>query len=448
MKKNPHLYRSLLGDPDAIAVREFRELDLGGSVLIVAPHPDDESLGCGGLVALLRATGNEVYVVIASGGEASHPDSKMFPPRELAKLRRREALEALKILGVNEEAVAFLKLPDGRIPHEWQEEFGDAVERVREVVSRTKATSIFTPWRRDVHHDHIAMTALVTEALKREKSSARVIEYPIWVWEAESHDKAPTSGEMIAWKLDVSEVLEKKKEAISMHTSQMTRLIADDPGGFVMSAEQQERFTGRYEIFLEARRAAEDRTLGSGYFEGMYVEDEDPWEFASSAYEAAKYEATLEALPRDRYGKVLELGCSIGVFTEMLAGRVESLVGIDASESAVARAVKRCGHLENVELRVGFVPEDWPEGEFDLIIVSEVAYYLSSEDLGRLFGLVVGSLMTGGEVLMVHWTPFVATYPQTGDQVHEFALAVEGLTHLDGRRAETYRIDTFRNGRE
>ena len=194
-------------------------------------------------------------------------------------------------------------------------------------------------------------------------SDARVIEYPVWVWDADSHDKAPTSGEMAAWKIDVGDVLETKKNAIAAHASQMTRLISDDPEGFVMTAEQLSRFTGNFEIFFEPKESTEDKTLGSGYFEGMYEREEDPWQFATSSYEAAKYRDTLEALTRERYGNSLELGCSIGVFTEMLAKRVERLIAIDASETAIARARIRCASVGNIDLGVAFVPDDWPPGQ-------------------------------------------------------------------------------------
>ncbi|WP_411826179.1 PIG-L family deacetylase [Luteolibacter sp. AS25] len=443
MKKNPNLHRSLLADPESIAVCELEEAVPGGVLMVVAPHPDDESLACGGLIALARESGREVRVVIVSDGSASHLNSRMYPAAALAELRRGEALAALEILRVGEGETSFLELPDGKVPHDWDEGFEKAVARMAEVIEEVDPDTIFTPWRRDVHHDHIATTSIVTEARKRILHEIRVVEYPVWVWEADSHDKAPTSGEMRAWRLDVRSVLGRKKAAIAAHASQMTDLISDDPAGFVMNDTQLARFTDGYEIFFEPAEAAEDETLGSGYFEGMYVREEDPWEFATSEYEAAKYKETLVSLGRENYGRVLELGCSIGVFTEMLAGRSEALLAVDASGTAVGRARDRCKGLENVVVRAGFLPREWPEGIFDLIVISEVAYYLSRADLEILFDRVVESLPAGGEVLMVHWTPFVASYPQTGDEVHDYALGRLDLKRVGGRRAETYRIDVF-----
>ena len=448
MNRNPHLNRSLLGDPDSIEARKLGELGADGVTLIVAPHPDDESLGCGGLIALLRDLGRQVHVLFVSDGSASHPNSLKFRGEKLTQLRHREALSALEILGVNEAATTFLNLPDSRVPNTWQEGFTEAVTAVGKILSEIRPTSVFTPWRRDVHHDHIATTAIIHKAVEQMENPPRVIEYPVWVWDAESHDKAPTDGEMIAWKLDVSGVRDRKTKAVFAHVSQTTDLIDDDPGGFVLSADQISRYTGDHEIFFEPKPPAEDSTLTPSYFEGMYEREEDPWEFATSEYEAGKYRETIATLPRGRYRNVLELGCSIGVLTEMLAGQSDEILGIDASKSAIERAKTRCGKLGNVTLAVGFVPQDWPPGEFDLIVISEVAYYLSAGDLTKLFDCVVKSLSPDGEVVMVHWTPFVASYPQTGDAVHEYAISRPELLQVCGKRMETYRIDVLRKARD
>lgn len=443
MTPNPHLNRSLLGDPESISSRKLEELGADGATLIVAPHPDDESIACGGLIALLREAGRKVHILMVSDGSASHPSSKRFPAEELAKLRRSELLEAAKILGVRDTEITFLNLPDSSIPNTWQEGFEEAALSVGNLLDKLEPTSVFTPWRRDMHHDHIATTAIIFEAVARMESTPRIIEYPVWVWDADGHDKAPTSGEMIAWKIDVSSVLELKKQALAAHVSQTTDLISDDPTGFVLSTEQLSRYTGRYEIFLESQPPAEEATLGSDYFEGMYERDEDPWEFASSEYEAGKYRETIAALSKERYHSALELGCSIGVLSKMLAEKTDKLTALDASISAIERAKLRCTDSENITFQVGFVPQDWPPGEFDLIVISEVAYYLSPQDLGKLFDCVGESLALHGEVIMVHWTPFVASYPQTGDAVHEYALSRPELFHTGGKRMETYRIDGF-----
>lgn len=192
--------------------------------------------------------------------------------------------------------------------------------------------------------------------------------------------------------------------------------------------------------------AEPDRSLPPEYFEAVYRHDDDPWGFETRPYEAAKYEATLAALPATRHRLALEVGCSIGVLTRMLAGRCEDLLAVDVSERALGRARQRCRDLAGVRFRSMEVPRVLPDGPFDLILLSEVAYYWSPADLEKARLGLAARLEPGGHLLLVHWTPFVADYPQTGDEVHRAFLdgaGAVGLRHLRGGREETYRLDLF-----
>ena len=186
-------------------------------------------------------------------------------------------------------------------------------------------------------------------------------------------------------------------------------------------------------------------TLPPGYFDDVYRANEDPWNFATSPYEAGKYAATLAALPRARYEQGLEAGCSIGVLTKQLAGRCAHLLSLDVSPAALDKARARCANLPQVTFERRYLPGAFPDGRFDLILVSEVGYYLAMPDLLGLRDRCLNQLSTGGHLLLVHWTPFVPDYPLTGDQVHETFLAAAGerLRHLSGRREEKYRLDLF-----
>lgn len=191
-----------------------------------------------------------------------------------------------------------------------------------------------------------------------------------------------------------------------------------------------------------------DETLGDRYFEDVYGASDDPWNFETSEYEHAKYARTLAALPRGRYARALEVGCSIGVLTGLLAERVDRLLSVDVNEKALARARERNRGRANVTFARRRLPGETPDGPFDLIVLSEVGYYLGSSDLERLLDALVERLAPGGDLILVHWTPFVPDYPQTGDQVHEAALrrAPAPLTHLHGERHERYRLDLLRRG--
>jgi trans-aconitate methyltransferase len=125
-------------------------------------------------------------------------------------------------------------------------------------------------------------------------------------------------------------------------------------------------------------------SIPARYFDDLYAGERDPWEFETSAYEQAKYDATLAALPRPRYRRGLEIGCSIGVLTARLAGRCTGLLAIDVSEKALDAARMRCRTLPNVAFENTSVPAEWPAGTFDLIMLSEVVYYLDAGDVSRL----------------------------------------------------------------
>jgi SAM-dependent methyltransferase len=192
---------------------------------------------------------------------------------------------------------------------------------------------------------------------------------------------------------------------------------------------------------------SEQRSLPPAYFDQMYAASDDPWGFETRPYEAAKYAETLDALPRNRYRSAFEIGCSIGVLTERLAGRCERLLAVDVAERALNQAWARCRNLPHVRFRQMAVPDAFPDEQFDLILVSEVGYYWGGDDLITAQRLIVEHLEPGGHLLLVHWTPFVEDYPLTGDEVHEAfltsAASWNGLRHSVGSRHETYRLDLF-----
>ncbi len=188
-------------------------------------------------------------------------------------------------------------------------------------------------------------------------------------------------------------------------------------------------------------------TLSQTYFDDVYRANEDPWSFATSDYERRKYDATVSALPQPHYRHAFEIGCSIGVLTEMLAVRCDQLLSVDASELPLKTARQRLAAYPGVSIQQMSIPNEFPEAIFDLILVSEVGYYLSETDLAKARQLIVDHLQPNGHLLLVHWTPIVPDYPLTGDEVHDFFMTIAGmgkpLTHELNQRSDTYRLDLF-----
>lgn len=189
----------------------------------------------------------------------------------------------------------------------------------------------------------------------------------------------------------------------------------------------------------------EKKSLAPEYFEKVYEAKADPWDFQTSEYETAKYQATIDSLPNKNYESAFEIGCSIGVLTARLAARCETLLAVDVSEKALEQARNRCRNLPNVSLEKMEIPKDFPSGKFDLIVVSEVGYYLAPADWTKAMEKIQERLSEKGQIILVHWTPFVDDYPQTGDEVHDSftEFAENKLRKSSGKRTEKYRLDVW-----
>lgn len=164
-------------------------------------------------------------------------------------------------------------------------------------------------------------------------------------------------------------------------------------------------------------------SVGDGYFEAMYAGSEDPWGFRTRWYERRKRSLTLACLPRERYARAFEPGCAIGVLTRGLAARCDALLAWERASEAVALARTDLADAPHVEVARARVPEQWPGGTFDLVVLSELLYYFDDRDLDVLLDRTVGSLDQGGTLVAVHWRHPVDDHVRSGDDVHR-ALAV------------------------
>ena len=186
--------------------------------------------------------------------------------------------------------------------------------------------------------------------------------------------------------------------------------------------------------------------LGREYFEGLYAESDDPWNFEASEYEQNKYARTLAVLGERTFRRALEAGASIGVFTEMLADRCDELLAVDVSERAVSAARRRLSGRGHVRVERRTLPEEMPDGPFDLIVASEVLYYFPREEMLTVLRGFERELGQGGILLAVHWRRATRTYPLQGDEVHGLLVEHTRLQSKETIIEPDYRLDLLEDG--
>jgi hypothetical protein len=178
----------------------------------------------------------------------------------------------------------------------------------------------------------------------------------------------------------------------------------------------------------------------------MYSGTDDPWKLSSRWYEERKYAITMALLPARRYQHAFEPGCSIGTLTERLASRCDHVTAVDVAEVALRAADTRLrdgGCRQRVTLDRGSLDAPWPAGPFDLLVLSEVAYYLEMATLTDVLQRGCGRLAPNATVIAAHWRHPVDDYPLTGDDVHEIIAATTGLTRVGRYRDDDVVIDVF-----
>lgn len=235
-------YKTALSE---LPLRPLDDILAPGPLLVIAPHPDDESLGCGGMIAEAIAQGRSVHVMVLTDGSASHPGSRAWPPARLAALRAREAQAAVAALGLARERLIMLSMQDGQAPTSGSR-FVSLANRLAGFVTRHAVGTLLATARSDPHGDHVAAALLADEVARR--TGVRRLSYPVWTWALP--DDHLLAGPPEGARLDISRHLPAKRAAIAAHASQTTALIQDSPGGFRLAPEFVALFTRPIECFL------------------------------------------------------------------------------------------------------------------------------------------------------------------------------------------------------
>ncbi|MCS4511694.1 class I SAM-dependent methyltransferase [Xylophilus ampelinus] len=193
-------------------------------------------------------------------------------------------------------------------------------------------------------------------------------------------------------------------------------------------------------------RSAETPDQVRTHFDALHRDRSDPWGVRSRWYERRKTGLIMAALPRERYASVFEPGCSIGGNSVALAGRCDRLVASDASAPAVERARHALASFPHVRVEQWYLPWQWPAQRSDLVVVSELAYYLDDDAFDRFLAWVPEALHEGGHLLMCHWRARIGDAHRSGDAVHGAALQQLHLLRVGGWQDDDMRIDVWQRG--
>lgn len=394
------------------------------SVLLLAAHPDDETLGAGGLLADLADAGMSITVLVASSGERSHPVSDAAAADHLGARRRREVESAVATLAPKAHLV-HLGMADSKLRHELDRVVAAVTERI------DTTTLLIAPWTRDGHSDHDTMGEAAV--LAAAPLSASVVHYPIWFWHWGQPEALPWPHLVNA---DTSLVgCWRKRSALDAFVTQ-TRGWDPAPGGSdtppVVGPAVLRRARRLVETFVDPdgvlpRLSSEElgrlSQLRERTLDQMYDTGEDPWRWTGSFYEERRRSLLLAVLGRARYQRALELGCADGHITAALEQRCQEVHALDTSAQAVQATRTRAPSAHVVQ---GTLPRDMPALSFDLIVVSEVGYFLTASELLATLQAAKAALEAGGELVLCHWQQPTLGIPLDGVLVHEQAEALMG----------------------
>ncbi|RYE28528.1 MAG: PIG-L family deacetylase, partial [Sphingobacteriaceae bacterium] len=201
--------------------------------------------------ALLRNAGLPVHVIFVSDGTLSHPNSKKYPAEKLRQLRETEALNALKILNVPAANASFMRLKDRSVPTQTNPDFDAAVQQMLAELNSFQPDTILITWEKDPHPDHRAAWQILTKAVSLLEKKPLILQYLIWIWEL-GKQKDVSENQQVKWFwIDIKSTFQLKNKAIAAHVSQVSRLIDDDPEGFILSPEILAHFDHANELFIE-----------------------------------------------------------------------------------------------------------------------------------------------------------------------------------------------------
>lgn len=408
-----------------------------GSLMVIAPHPDDESIACSALL-LDAARQNRALVIVAlTDGDASHPGSVAVPPPQLARIRTHEQMAAVEALGCSHAQWLRLGLPDGA--SRWHPGRLAAVDALAEKCRQLGVTAVVAPHPDDPHPDHHAAAELALD-LRAELPQLRILFYEVWTCRL-ARDAPFRQDDLTPFRVATDR--EAKRRAIDCHASQLGHVVPDAARGFTLPDWFLALHDSEFERLSWLHMPGE--APAASHFDAIYKRSPDPWDVRTSPYELGKRDAARALLGDARFEHALEAGCGEGCLAGdlLLHGQARRATGIDQAEEIVERARKSAP--EGLRLVRGRLPDDLPEGPYDLVIFSELLYYLPERDLERLAALTRMQMVPGAAMLIVSYLGDTET-PLDARAGADFFIALFGpeLQPVSRRSAERFRIDLLR----
>jgi LmbE family N-acetylglucosaminyl deacetylase len=396
-----------------------------GRVVVVAAHPDDETIGVGALLHAVRAAGSPISLVVATDGEAAYPALDGAARQALARSRRTELADALREQGLADVPVHWLAMPDSGL-----------ADRVPELADRLApllagADTYLAPRTSDPHPDHRAVGQAAAPV------TARGWSYPIWAWAWMDPDDPDIPWDRARTVTVDDRARAVRRRAVDCFVSQVEP--GPDGSAPVLAAgllDHVDRATDL--VFREPRRASAPVSR----FADLYADGNDPWN-TDSWYERRKRAVLLAALPRESYDAAFEPGCGAGELTVELAGRCARVLSSDPVRSAVERARERVRGLP-VTVEEAALPSAVPIGPIDLAVFSEVLYYVDDRTLHDTVGRTVSALRPGADVVLVHWRGWPAEAPRDAEATHRIVRADGGFDTLVEHVDEEFLLHVLR----
>ena len=192
--------------------------------------------------------------------------------------------------------------------------------------------------------------------------------------------------------------------------------------------------------------APPETSVSLDYFTGLYLAKQDPWDLATKWHDQRKYAVTAASLPRQRYRRCYEPGCSVGLLTRLLAERCDEVLAVDCVPEAVRTAAENLRNLDHVRVTEAMVPAELPDGTFDLIVLGDLLYYLSTADLTALLDGLVARLEPGGDIVSVHFRNREDVGNYDGFNVQDALAGRADLQRVVRHEDEWFLLDVLRRG--